>query len=161
MGFRFPRLELLTLLALNWAGAQVSPFAEQAAMPKGVLFLEPCSTAVPGGKATLTVGVLTRRAETYVGEYKLKVSPYFFKNESGKLSIDVSDETLKKLDGGAGVEFSGQATRSGDGKTRQINGNATPLDPKQGTVKLRFMAGTREMLFNTSYRFDEPTEQRL
>ena len=152
-------LGLLTFLALNLAIAQVMPSDKKSAPTRRELFLEPSSTAVPGGSASLTIGVLTRQAETYIGDYQFKVSPYFFKNEKGKLSIDVPDETLKKLDSGMVVDFTGQATTSGSGKTRRINGKATPVDHKQGLVNLRFVAGKREMLFNTSYSFDEPRER--
>jgi hypothetical protein len=153
-------LGLLTLLALSWASAQVSPADKRSAPETGDIFLEPSSTTVPGGKASLTIGVLTRQAETYIGDYQFKVSPFFFKNEKGKLSIRVSDETLKKLASGMAVDFTGQATTSGSGKTRRINGRATPLDHMRGTVSLRFVAEEREMLFNTTYRFDEPSKQR-
>jgi hypothetical protein len=153
-------LGLLTLLALDLAIAQVTSSNKTSAPALGELFLEPSSTAVPGGSASLTVGVLTRQAETYIGDYQFKVSPYFFKNEKGKVSIDAPDETLKKLDRGIAVDFTGQATTHGSGKTRRINGKATPLDHSRGTVSLRFVAGKREMLFNTSYRFEEPGKQR-
>ena len=143
-------LGLFSLLALHLAIAQGTPSSKKA------LFLEPSSTPIPGGKASLTIGVLTRRAETYIGDYQFQVSPFFFKNEKGKLSIDVSDATLEKLANGVAVEFSGQATTSGSGKTRRIHGKATPSDDKGGTVKLRFMAGKRQLLFTTTYRFGEP-----
>ena len=152
-------LGLLTVLALDWAIAQVTPSNKQSEPAPRNLFLEPTSTAVPGGNAKLTIGVLTRQGETYVGNYQFKVSPYFFKNEKGTLAIDASDETLKKLDGGMAVHFTGQATTSGSGKTRRINGKATPADHKQGAVKLRFIAGKREMVFNTSYSFAGPKER--
>jgi hypothetical protein len=159
MGLKLSMFGLLTHLALNWSSAQVSPSHNGSAPTTGDLFLDPSSTAIPGGKASLTIGVLVRKAETYIGDYQFKVSPYFFKNEKGKLSIDVSDATLKILARGMTVDFSGQATTSGSGKTRRINGNATPSDHNQGTVNLRFIAGKREMLFKTSYHFDETREQ--
>src|SRR5262249_31043159 len=124
------------------------------------LFLEPSSTAVTGGSASLTVGVLTRQAETYIGDYQVKGSLYFFNNENGKVSIDATDESLKKLDRGIAVTFTGQASTNGSGKTRRINDKATPLDDSRGTVSLRFVAGKREMLFNTSYRFEESGKRR-
>jgi hypothetical protein len=159
IGRKLSVLGLLTFLALNFAFAQVTLPDRKSASTHRELFLEPSSTSVPGGRASLTIGMLTRQAETYVGDYQFKVSPYFFKNEKGKLSIDVPDETLKKLDRGMVVDFSGRATTSGSGKTRRIDGKAIPSDPKQGLVKLRFVAGKREMLFMTSYRFDEPRER--
>ena len=152
-------LGLLTLLALNLAIAQVMPSNKQSTPAPRDLFLEPSSTAVPGGSARLTIGTLTRQAETYVGNYQFKVSPYFFKNEKGKLAIAASDEILKKLDSGMAVDFTGQATTTGSGKTRRIKGKATPTDHKQGAVNLRFIAGKREMIFNTSYSFEAPRER--
>jgi hypothetical protein len=159
MGLKLSILGLFALLTLNWAGAQAVPSDKKSAPTLRDLVLEPSSTAVPGGKANLTIGVLTRQAKTYIGEYQFKVSPYFFKNEKGTLSIDVSDETLKKLDSGLAVDFSGEATTTGSGKTRRIDGKATPSDHQHGTVSLRFVAGKNEMLFNTSYRFQESREQ--
>ncbi len=159
IGLKLSMLGILTFLALNFAIAQVTPSDKTSAPTHRELSLEPSSTAVPGGSANLTIGVLTRQAETYVGDYQFKVSPYFFKNEKGKLSIEVPDETLKKLDSGMAVDFTGQATTSGSGKTRRIEGKATPSDHKRGLVNLRFVGGKRQMVFNTSYSFDEPGER--
>ena len=47
------------------------------------LFIDPSSTSVRLGKATLIVGPLTRRGGNYIGDYQLKVRPYFFKSETG------------------------------------------------------------------------------
>jgi hypothetical protein len=150
---------LLALLALSWATAQVTPSAKKSASTVGDLFLEPSSTSVSGEKVSLRVGVLTRQAETFIGDYQLKVVPLFFKSEKGSLSMVVSDETLRKLASGMAVDFTGQATTSGSGKTRRIDGEATPSGHGRGTVKLRFMAGNREMVFSTSYHFDESREE--
>jgi hypothetical protein len=45
------------------------------------LFIDPSSTSVALGKASLIVSPLTHRNGTYVGDYQLKVRPYFFKSE--------------------------------------------------------------------------------
>ena len=159
MELKLPMIGVLALLAVSWASGQVTPSAKKFAPTSGDLFLEPSSTWVSGGKVSLRVGVLIRHAEAYIGDYKLKVSPFFFKNEKGSLAIDVSDETLRKLASGIAVDFTGQATTSGSDKTRRINGKATPSGHERGTVKLRFMAGNREMVFSTSYHFDESREE--
>ena len=49
---------------------------------------------IAGGKATLTIGPLQRTNGTYAGDYKLKVFPYFLKNDKGRLAIVVSDAAL-------------------------------------------------------------------
>src|SRR5687767_15518774 len=48
-------------------------------------------------KATLTIGMLQRADGIYTGSYRINVSPYFYKNEKGKLNIVVSDESMAKL----------------------------------------------------------------
>jgi len=146
---------LLTLLTLNWASSQEVPSAKKSAPIIGKLFIDPCSTSISGGRANLRIGSLSRQAQTYIGDYQFKVSPYFFKNEKGKLSIEVADDTLNKLASGMAVDFTGQAITSGSGKTRRIDGKATPAGSARGTVKLWFIADTKELVFTTSYHFDE------
>jgi hypothetical protein len=131
------------------------PSAKKSAPMIGKLFIDPCSTSISGGKANLMIGALSCQAQAYTGDYQFKVSPYFFKNEKGKLSIEVADDTLNKLASGMPVDFTGQATTSGSGKTRRIDGKATPAGNARGTVKLWFIAGNKEMVFTTSYHFDE------
>lgn len=107
-----------------------------------------------GGKATLSIGPLKRTADIYVGDYQMKVSPYFFKGEKGKLAIVVSDAALARAAKGIAGEITGTAT-SDDGETRRIDAIATPSDNNCGTLKLWFIAGDRKMVFNTPYRFLE------
>src|SRR4029077_20763013 len=40
------------------------------------LFIDPSSTSVRLGKATLIVSALSRRGGNYIGDYRLKVRPY-------------------------------------------------------------------------------------
>jgi hypothetical protein len=51
----------------------------------------------------LIVGALRRNAGTYIGDYQLEVSPYFFMSEKGTLSMIVSNESLRKLTQGIPV----------------------------------------------------------
>jgi hypothetical protein len=155
MELKISILGLLALLTLDSASSQDMPSAKKSAPIIGMLFIAPCSTSVSGGKASLKIGALSRQAQSYIGDYQFKVSPYFFKNEKGKLSIEVADDTLSKLASGMAVDFTGQATTSGSGNVRRIDGKATPDGSARGTVKLWFMAGNKELVFNTSYHFDE------
>ena len=61
------------------------PTAEISDPVKRKLFIDPSSTSVRLGKATLIVSPLTRRGGNYIGDYQLKVRPYFFKSEPGSL----------------------------------------------------------------------------
>ena len=109
---------------------------------------------VVGGHATLTIGSLQRMDGVYSGDYKLSVSPYFFKSEKGRLAIIVSDESLARAAEGKVVEIVGTATANGKGgKSRQIDATATPADINRGQLKLWFMADGRKMIFEPAYHF--------
>ena len=87
----------------------------------------------------------------------MKVSPYFFKSEKGKLAIVVSGEALAKVTKGMVTEITGTATTSGkDGKTRRVDATARPSDNSLGALKLWFISGDRKMVFDTSHHFLEP-----
>ena len=61
------------------------------------LFVNPSSASVALGKASLIVSPLTHRDGNYVGDYQLKVKPYFFKSEKGSLLLAASDDAVRKL----------------------------------------------------------------
>ena len=85
---------------------------------------------VSAGKVTLIIGPLKRANGVYTGDYKIKVFPYFFKNENGRLAIVVSDASLAAVNQGKVVAITGTATTSGKGgKSRTIEATATPTDP--------------------------------
>jgi hypothetical protein len=111
---------------------------------------------VAAGQATLTIGPLRRADGVYSGDYRIKVSPYFFKNEKGRLAIIVSDESLAGIAQGKAAAIIGTATTSGKGgASRPIAATATPADINRGTLKLWFTAGDRKMIFEPAYHFAE------
>ena len=122
-----------------------------------VLMIERCSSSVAGGKCKLTIGPLRPAGDIYAGDYAIRVSPYFFKNGDGKLAIVITRESIDKASRGLAVEITGTATENGKGgKTRRIDAMATPSDGRQGTLRLRFIADGREMVFDTRYKFVAP-----
>ena len=144
------------LLALLACGAFAGHFAmdlnSAPLVENRLLMIDPSSMPINVGKATLTIGVLQRTNGVYSGEYKMDVSPYFFKSEKGKLEIVVSDESLAKVGQGKMVAIVGTAI-SPDGKTRPIAAKATPTGSEGGRLKLWFTAGDRRMVFESVYRF--------
>jgi hypothetical protein len=148
---------LLTLLASLWASALAAPPATRSVGVNRDLIIDRSSTAVSRGKATLSISPLRRTGDTYAGDYEMKVSPYFFESEKGRLAIVVSDESLARVTNGLAAEITGTATTSGKGgETRRIDATAMPADTQRGALKLWFIAGGRKMVFDTSYRFIEP-----
>jgi hypothetical protein len=145
---------LLALLAAGWSDAHAAPPATNSAPAGRVLMIDPSSMPVAAGKATLIIGALERTNGVYMGDYRIKVVPYFLKNEKGRLAIVVSDESLAAVSQGKVAAITGTATTSGKGgRSRPIAATATPVDPDHGTLKLWFTADTRKMIFEPAYHF--------
>ena len=121
----------------------------------GKLTLVPSSTTLAGGKVRLTTTELRRAVGKYAGEYQLKVVPYFFKNETGSLTITASDEALRTLAAGTAVVFGGKAVTAGTGKTRSIKVKATPAaaDALKGHITISIPTENGELVFESEYTF--------
>jgi hypothetical protein len=121
-----------------------------------ILMIDPSSMSVGGGKATLIIGALHRADGVYSGDYQIKVFPYVFENEKGRLAIVVSDESLAGISQGKVVAIIGTATTSGKGgRSRHVDATATPVDINRGTLNLWFMAENRKMIFKPAYHLSE------
>ena len=145
---------LLALLAAGWGYTHAAPVSTNSAPTSRILMIDPSSMPIATGKATLIIGALQRVDGVYTGDYKLKVFPYFLKNEKGRLAIVVSDESLAEASQGKVVTITGTATTSGkSGKCRPIAAIATPVNIDHGTLKLWFTAGSRKMIFTPAYHF--------
>ena len=142
--------------ATNSISIRVAPTSTSSAPASRILMIDPSSMPVAGGKATLIIGALQRANGVYSGNYKIEVFPYFFKNEKGRLTIAVSDESLVKINQGKITAIIGTATTSGKGgRSRHIDATATPANNNCGMLKLWFMAGNRKMIFEPAYHFVE------
>ena len=118
------------------------------------LFIDQSSTSVAlRGKASLIVSPLTHRGASYVGDYQLKVRPYFFKSEKGSLVLAASDEAVRKLHAGTAINFTGQAVTHKDGRTHIVLGRATPSSGDRGSVTFSIITDDAKIVFNTSYHF--------
>jgi hypothetical protein len=119
------------------------------------MLIDSSSTSVRFGKATLIVSPLTRRGGNYIGDYQLKVRPYFFKSEKGSLLLEASDDAVRKLQAGTAINFTGQAITHKDGRTHVVLGRATPLSAERGTVTFSIVTEKNErIIFKTSYHFE-------
>ena len=113
----------------------------------------PSKTSIYIGVVSMTTPTFVRKDGAYETTYTAKVFPYFFYNEAGQLTIEMSDEQLGALARGETVEFKGRGVRD-DGTVRRVEGKATPADAKSGKLKVRvFVSKKVELIFNTTYRF--------
>jgi hypothetical protein len=118
------------------------------------LVIDPSSTSLTLGKVSLVVSPLTHRDGNYVGSYQLKVRPYFFKSEKGTLLLAASDDSVRKLQAGTAIDFTGKAVTRKDGKTHVVLGKATPSSGDRGSVTFSIITENGKMVFNTSYHFE-------
>jgi hypothetical protein len=88
-----------------------------------------------------------------MGDYQLKVRPYFFKSEKGSLLLAASDDAVRKLQAGIAINFTGKAVTHKDGRTHVVLGRATPSSGERGSVTFSIITDNAKIIFNTSYRF--------
>ena len=112
----------------------------------------PTKTSIYIGRVTMTMPAFVRAGGTYETTYTAKVFPYFFYNESGRLTIDISNEMLRALDRGEAIEFKGRGV-STTHDDRRVEGKVTPTSTTEGKIKIRVFVSKRiELIFNTTYR---------
>jgi hypothetical protein len=140
------------------AMAEEAPVPPPGAAPLGGRYaqvtVEPTKTSIYIGSVSLTMPPFARRAGLYTADYRAKVFPFFFYSERGGISIEFSDENLRRLMEGETVYFKGYANNS-SGAGRRIEGRAIPEKPgaDHGKIKVRVWVGKIELIFNTVYRF--------
>jgi hypothetical protein len=153
---KFTVFGLVLLFVSNLANAQVAAFPANKPGPiNPKLFIDPSSATLFLGKASLIVDPLTHKGQFYVGDYQLKVLPYFLKSENGKLELEASDDAVRKLLGGVAVKFIGKAANNKSGKPKVIIGKATPSSKDRGRVTFSIVTENGTMVFDTSYHFGE------
>jgi hypothetical protein len=141
----------LLLLASGWGVAQAELTAANSTNRE--LILENSTMPLLTAKATLIIGPLTCTNGIYAGDFKVKVFPYFFRSDWGRLAISVPDKALVELNQGKVVAVTGTATSTKNGIVRHIKIRATPKDRDHGAVSLWFMVGNQKMIFNPAYQF--------
>lgn len=145
---------LIVLLLLGW-GADFAP-ALAAGISDPNLSVATSSSTLAGGTAKLIVDTLRRQGENYVGGYRLKVFPYFFKSEKGRLFIRISDSALRRIRRGRAITFTGQASAEGTKLTRKIAGKATPSGKDRGKLAFTITTNNGPLAYHTSYRLVKP-----
>ena len=88
-----------------------------------------------------------------MGDYQLKVVPYFFKSEKGRLLLAAPQDSSLRLAEGMAVEFTGVATNQRNGKSKIIRGKITPSTKDGGHVTFSVATEDGRMVFNTFYHF--------
>ncbi|AWI09792.1 hypothetical protein CKA38_11510 [Ereboglobus luteus] len=118
-------------------------------------------TSIYVGSVTFTMTPFVRsEGQVYTAEYKASVVPFFFFSESGRLSINFTDEQLARLERGERVDFTGDG-KNKKNKGRRILGHAQAEAPgaRTGKIKVRvFVTKNTDLVLDTTYTFAEKKE---
>ena len=155
VGILVPILASAALFALNEVNVPKANLSSDVAElnRNRRLFVDPSSTSLLLGKASLIVSPLEYRDNTYADDYQLKVVPYFFMSQKGPLLLAAPLDSYRRLMEGAAVEFTGMATNEKDGKTKVVTGKITPLTRNGGKVSFSILTDNGTMVFDTLYHF--------
>lgn len=102
------------------------------------------------GKATLTVNTLHHHKGVFAGNYEVKVAPLSVASEKGDLSVNFSEEDIRKLGQKTAVSFHGKATNT-SGKGRTVDGRATPTAADHGDITIKIISERGKLVFHTTY----------
>jgi hypothetical protein len=142
------------------AVALVARAADESLARYERVVVDPAKTSIYVGSVTMSFTPSTRKAGIFEADYSAKVFPYFFMSEQGKVFLEASDETLRKLARGETVEFAGRGVSS-DGKPRRFDGTAKPTDATSGKLKVRAYVSKRiELIFDMTYRFTRSPSEK-
>jgi hypothetical protein len=115
--------------------------------------IEPMKTSIYLGSVRLTPGVFERSGDTFTASYDARVVPFFFFNESGRVTITLPEPELRRVANGEVRPFTGEAV-STTGEKRRVEGRAEPAGADHGKIKVRIFVSKRiELIFNGTYRF--------
>jgi hypothetical protein len=110
-------------------------------------------TSIYVGSVTLTTGVFQREGDQFHTTYEARVWPWFFWSESGRITITLPPAELERLARGERVEFTGEAFNHKN-KPRHVTGYAERADAATGKIKVRIGVDDTELIFNSTYRFN-------
>jgi hypothetical protein len=144
---------ILLLLLLLFGACSAHALSPATNSPGRVLLLDNSTMPLSGAKATIIIGPLTRTNDLYVGNFKVKVFPYFFKSDWGRLAISVPTAALAEFNQGQTMTVTGTSTSLKNGAVRHIEITATPIDRNHGNVSLWFMVKDQKMIFTPAYHF--------
>ena len=138
-------------LALHPQSAAHAQEPSKASRSTETLSIESSTAPVFLGKGVLTVSTLHRHNGAYSGNYEVKVTPLTIASEKGNLSVDFSDDDLRKLNQKTPVTFHGKAV-STSGKNRTVDGRATPTAADHGDITIKIYSERGKLVFHTTYR---------
>lgn len=123
------------------------------AAPTDAVLIASAKTSLYLNRLTLDPLPLRRSGTHFESSYVVRVFPVFFLGETGRISIELPEPELARLQQGATISFTGQAENS-DHEKRRVTGTATAQDAASGRINVKIIVSSSLTLdFATTYRF--------
>jgi len=116
------------------------------------ILVAPCKSKLSFAEASLIVSVLNHESGAFRGDYIIKINPFTFKNDEGRLDLKISDADAHKMTRGLAVEFSGKAISNKGNKQQGVKGRTDPKTASSGNVSFVVTTADRQIVFNTTYK---------
>jgi hypothetical protein len=138
-------LPLLGVLLLNPLAAAPLAQPEWNRVDVGAM-----KTSIYIGSVTLQTSAFKSEGNLFSATYSAKVFPWVFWNETGRITIKITEEDFRKLKRGERCEFSGDALNHKN-KPRHVTGYADPASDGTGKIKVRIGVDDTDLIFNGNY----------
>lgn len=135
------------------AGAALLAAGCLSAAPPARIQVPAMKTSIYVGTVTLTPAVFTRAddtGDTWAATYAVKVRPWFFWSETGRITLHVAAADWARLAQGEVVDFTGEAANE-RGRPRHVTGRAEPAGPASGRLTVRITADGVTLVFHGTY----------
>lgn len=148
---RFAALFLCFLSCLVPAVLRAEPNIAPAQSQWSHITVEPMKTSIYIGSVRLNTGTFERNGANFNTTYDARVVPWFFWNESGNITLTLTETEWATIARGERTNFKGEAVNEKN-KPRHVTGWAQPADRTSGKIKVRVMADGIELIFNGTYK---------
>lgn len=150
MRFLVKLLTIHLFVCLMSVQGEEAPPSKAASLPS--IVVAPSKSRLTMAEASLIVGELSHENGAFRGDYAIKITPFAFKNEEGRLDLKITKADALKLSQGQAVEFSGTATSNKRNKEQGVKGKTEPTGATGGNVSFVVTTSDRQIVFNTTYK---------
>lgn len=132
------------------AGREAAPAVSPEAAGMSVT-IPPMTSPLPlGGSVRLIPGRFVRDGDRFTASYEANVIPYFFLNESGRISISLTNEQISLARSGKPQPFLGEAVND-KGESRPISGWVQADSDGRGRLQAHVNAGKHQLFFDGKF----------
>jgi hypothetical protein len=131
--------------------------AAEPMLRNSTIVVAPAKTSIYIGRLTVLPAPFAWDGTGFEASLTVALEPYGIHDEA-RVTIQVSDDDLQRLQRGEVVDFKGRVIRK-NGQTRRLTGRAIPIGPAGGKLDIKvFMSSQITVSFATTYQVLPPVK---